>query len=166
MTALRREWGRVFWVNLRLCTYVKKAYVRIVKMHPKIDRPHPMHVIIDSGSLCSSLGWRKSKHSIVNLSVDVTTNLTDLSMLSNYHQAIERGRRNLTSVGTPKQRRNPCIGLQGQRITGNVFRIFFQLDSKSTMTFLTLRVLKSWYTAGGLELEDFVADSKMDLTRV
>ena len=38
------------------CTYVKKAYVRIVKMHPKIDRPHPMHVIIDSGSLCSSLG--------------------------------------------------------------------------------------------------------------
>ena len=166
MTALRREWGRVFWVNLRLCTYVKKAYVRIVKMHPKIDRPHPMHVIIDSGSLCSSLGWRKSKHSIVNLSVDVTTNLTDLSMLSNYHQAIEPGRRNLTSVGTPKQRRNPCIGLQGQRITENVFRIFFQLDSKSTMTFLTLRVLKSWYTAGGLELENFVADSKMDLTRV
>ena len=155
-----------FGVNLRLCTYVKKAYVRIVKMHPKIDRPHPMHVIIDSGSLCSSLGWRKSKHSIVNLSVDVTTNLTDLSMLSNYHQAIVRGRRNLTSVGTPKQRRNPCIGLQGQRITGNVFRIFFQLDSKSTMTFLTRRVLKSWYTAGDLELEDFVADSKMDLTRV
>ena len=87
-------------------------------------------------------------------------------MLSNYHQAIVRGRRNLTSVGTPKQRRNPCIGLQGQRITGNVFRIFFQLDSKSTMTFLTRRVLKSWYTAGDLELEDFVADSKMDLTRV
>ena len=153
-------------VNLRLCTYVKKAYVRIVKMHPKIDRPHPMHVIIDSGSLCSSLGWRKLKHSIVKLSVDVTTNLTDLSMLSNYHQASVRRRRNLTSVSTPKRRRNPCIGLQGQRITGNVFRIFFQLDSKSTMTFLTRRVLKSWYTAGGLELEDFVADSQMDLTRV
>ena len=166
MTALRREWGRVFWVNLRLCTYVKKAYVRIVKMHPKIDRPHPMHVIIDSGSLCSSLGWRKLKHSIVKLSVDVTTNLTDLSMLSNYHQASVRRRRNLTSASTPKRRRNPCIGLQGQRFTGNVFRIFFQLDSKSTMTFLTRRVLKSWYTAGDLELEDFVTDSKMDLTRV
>ena len=117
-------------VNLRLCTYVKKAYVRIVKMHPKIDRPHPMQVIIDSGSLCSSLGWRKSKHSIVKLSVDVTTNLTDLSMLSNYYQASVRCRRNLTSVSTPKQRRNPCIGLQGQQITGNVFRIFFQLDRK------------------------------------
>ena len=85
-------------------------------------------------------------------------------MLSNYHQASVRRRRNLTSVSTPKQRRNSCIGLQGQRITGNVFRIFFQLDSKSTMTFLTRRVLKSWYTAGGLELEDFVADSQMDLT--
>ena len=165
-TALRREWGRVFWVNLRLYTYVKKAYVRIVKMHPKIDRPHPMHVIIDSGSLCSSLGWRKSKHSIVKLSVDVTTNLTDLSMQSNYHQANVRRRRNLTSVSTPKQRRNPCIGLQGQQITGNVFRIFFQLDSKSAMTFLTRHILKSWYTAGGLELEDFVADSQTDLTRV
>ena len=165
-TALRWQWGRVFWVNLRLCTYVKKAYVRIVKMHPKIDRPHPMQVIIDSGSLCSSLGWRKSKHSIVKLSVDVTTNLTDLSMLSNYHQANVRRRRNLTSVSTPKQSRNPCIGLQGQQITGNVFRIFFQLDSKSAMTFLTRHVLKSWYTAGGLELEDFVADSQTDLTRV
>ena len=153
-------------VNLRLCTYVKKAYVRIVKMHPKIDRPHPMHVIIDSGSLCSSLGWRKSKHSIVRLSVDVTTNLTDLSILSNYHQASVRCRRNLTSVSTPKQHRNPCIGLQGQQITGTVFRIFFQLDSKTTMTFLTRHVLKSWYTAGGLELEDFVADSQTDLIRV
>jgi len=110
-TALRREWGRVFWVNLRLRTYVKKAYVRIVKMHPKIDRPQPMHVIIDSGSLCSSLGWRKSKHSIVEISVDVTKNLTDLSILSNYHQANVRRRRNLTSVSTPKQRRNPCIRL-------------------------------------------------------
>ena len=166
MTALRREWGRVFWVNLRLCTYVKKAYVRIVKMHPKIDRPHPMHVIIDSGSLCSSLGWRKSKHSIVKLSVDVTTNLTDLSMLSNYHQANVRRRLNLTSVITPKQCRNPYIGLQGHQFTGNVFRIFFQLDSKSAMTFLTRHILKSWYTAGGLELEDFVADSQTDLTRV
>ena len=146
------------------CTYVKKAYVRIVKMHPKIDRPHPMQVIIDSGSLCSSLGWRKSKHSIVKLSVDVTTNLTDLSMLSNYHQARVRCRRNLTSVSTPKQRRNPCIGLQGQQI--KCFAFCFNLIGNLAMTFLTRHVLKSWYTAGGLELEDFVADSQTDLTRV
>ena len=151
-------------VNLRLCTYVKKAYVRIVKMHPKIDRPHPMHVIIDSGSLCSSLGWRKSKHSIVKLSVDVTTNLTDLSMLSNYYQASVRPRLNLTSVSTPKQRRNPCIGLQGQQI--QCFAFSFNLIENLAMTFLTRHVLKSWYTAGGLELEDFVADSQTEFSFV
>ena len=151
-------------VNLRLCTYVKKAYVRIVKMHPKIDRPHPMQVIIDSGSLCSSLGWRKSKHSIVKLSADVATNLTDLSILSNYYQASVRRRRNLTSVSTPKQRRNPCIGLQGQQI--KCFAFSSNLIENLAMTFLTRHVLKSWYTAGGLELEDFVADSQTDLIRV
>ena len=139
-----------FWVNLRLRTYVKKAYVRIVKMHPKIDRPHPMHVIIDSGSLCSSLGWRKSKHSIVKLSVDVTTNLTDLSILSNCHQASVRRRRNLTSVIPRSSAEILALDcLQGQRITGNVFRIFSQLHSKSKKTFLTRRVLKPRYVHSG-----------------
>ena len=127
MATVRKGFLGQFKIN---CTYVKKAYVRIVKMHPKIDRPHPMQVIIDSGSLCSSLGWRKSKHSIVKLSVDLATNLTDVSILSNYYQASVRCRRNLTSVSTSKQRRSPCIGLQGQQITGNVFRIFFQFNRK------------------------------------
>ena len=41
---------------------------------------------------------KKSKHSIVKLSVDLATNLTDVSILSNYDQASVRRRRNLTSV--------------------------------------------------------------------
>ena len=161
MATVRKGFLGQFKIN---CTYVKKAYVTIVKMHPKIDRPHPMQVIIDSGSLCSSLGWRKSKHSIVKLSADVATNLTDLSILSNYYQASVRRRRNLTSVSTPKQRRNPSIGLQGQQI--KCFAFSSNLIENLVMTFLTRHVLKSWYTAGGLELEDFVADSQTDLIRV
>ena len=94
-TALRRDWERVFWVNLKLCTYVKKAYVRIVKMHPKIDRPHPMYVIIDSGSSCSSLGWRKSKYSLVKQKFI----WQQILVPSNYYEASVRRRRNLTTLG-------------------------------------------------------------------